>query len=279
MYNIICCKMNFDLVIANKNKYPNQNSSFISQVDSRLKLALVVVFVVAVASAPAYGFLQLLPLILIPYIWLKIANINLLKIFRRLLLLSPFILFIGLFNLYFERQVFLNLGSINISFGMVSFVTILLKFTLSVSILILWMDSDGIFRICNALNKIGAPKIFTTQVFLMSRYIFLLVEIFQNKSLAYDLRAFNQYSKINKISILISGSMLGSIFLQVLHIAENIHQAMSCRGFNGNFVVRSQQIAISKKQILILILLIVFIVFCRIINLPMLFGIVMLKNL
>lgn len=252
----------------------NLNSSVISSIDSRLKLILVLVFVIVTASFPPSSFFWALPLILIPYLWLIFANINFKKFFLKILIVSPFVVFVGIFNLFFEQETFVIINNINISKGMISFFTILLKFILSIAVLILYFESDGIFRICTAMNKFAVPKIFTTQVFLLYRYLFLLINIVNNRLLAYNLRANINNSPSHKISIFVSGSMLGSIVLQLLARAENIHQAMLCRGFNGAFpeILNKNTTQIKIKDVIILIILILYILIVKIINIPQLIG-------
>jgi len=57
----------------------------------------------------------------------------------------------------------------------VSFLSIMLRFTLTVASALLLVATTGFNGVCLALDTLGAPKAFVVQLFFLYRYLFVLV--------------------------------------------------------------------------------------------------------
>ena len=87
-----------------------------------------------------------------------------------------------------------------------------------------------------ALEKLGTPRIFTVQLLMLYRYIFVLIEEAIRMLRAYTLRSF----LAKKIRYNIFKQILGNLLLRTLDRAQRIHMAMLSRAFTGDIKIAGQ---------------------------------------
>ena len=124
---------------------------------------------------------------------------------------SPFVLTIGVFGSW------------------LTFYSLALRFTLTVSVMIILLSLIGFSGFCEALVNLKIPNAMTTQLILMHRYSFLLRDEVRRLRCAHALRSGGN----RKISVREFGSMAGNLLIRTFDRAQIIHQAMMCRGFSG----------------------------------------------
>lgn len=201
------------------------------RLDPRAKLITTALFIVSVVSFEKYEIARLLPFALYPAVLIGLGRLPLGLLFRKLLLVSPFVLFIAIFNPWLDRTVLLQLGSFHITGGWLSFVSLLLRFTLTVGAALILIASTGFATFCMALEKLGAPKIFAVQLLLLYRYLFILISEAMRMMRAHALRSFNRKGSIT-FSVFLH--MLGNLLLRTIDRAQRIHMAMLSRAFTGD---------------------------------------------
>jgi cobalt/nickel transport system permease protein len=207
------------------------------RLDPRAKILTTAVFVVSVVSFDKYEIAGLLPFFLYPAVLVGWGNLPLGFLLRKLLLVSPFVLFIGIFNPWLDRAVLFQLGPVGITGGWLSFLSLLLRFTLTVGAALLLIASTGFTTICMALEKLGSPRIFTVQLLLLYRYLFILIGEAIRMIRAHALRSFNRKGRITFRVFL---QMLGNLLLRTIDRAERIHMAMLSRAFTGEIRIARQ---------------------------------------
>lgn len=203
--------------------------SVIHRLDPRAKVLTTLVFVLVVVSFGRYEISALLPFALFPLALLLLADLPPGYLLKKLLLAAPFALGIGLFNPWFDRQTLLQLGALEISGGWVSFASILLRFVLSVLAVLVLIATTGFCGICSALERLGAPRVFTLQLLFLYRYLFVLIDEAQQLALARSLRTFGGRG----LELKAFGPLIGHLLLRTLDRAQRLHRAMLCRGFDG----------------------------------------------
>lgn len=204
--------------------------TLLHRLDPRAKLLTAVVFIISVVSYGKYEIAGLLPFFLYPAVLIGMGNLPLAFLLRKLLIVSPFVIFIGIFNPWLDRTVMLQLGPLGISGGWISFLSLLLRFTLTVSAALLLIASTGFTTICMALEKMGAPRVFTVQLLLLYRYLFILIGETIRMIRAHSLRSF---SRKGRITFQVFLQMLGNLLLRTIDRAQRIHMAMLSRAFTG----------------------------------------------
>jgi len=95
---------------------------------------------------------------------------------QKVLLVSPFAILIGVFNPLLDTATITVISGIPISAGVVSFLSILLKFALTVSAALLLIATTSFPGVCHALRRLGLPSPFVSQLLFLYRYIFVLME-------------------------------------------------------------------------------------------------------
>jgi len=206
-----------------------EKGSFIHRLDPRAKVVTTLFFVVCVVSFDKYEISRLLPFFLFPAFLIGMADLPFAYLLRKLVIVSPFVLFIGIFNPLIDRDIILQIGTLQISGGWVSLLSILLRFLLTVGAALLLLATTGFPAICMAIEKLGAPRIFALQLLMLYRYIFILIEEAIRMLRAYALRSFSG----RKMRYHIFRQLLGNLLLRTIDRAQRIHLAMLSRAFTG----------------------------------------------
>lgn len=203
--------------------------SLVHRLDPRTKLLVTFSFIVAVLSFGKYDLIPLLPFTLYPVVLVTLAGLPWKWILTRLLLAAPFVIFVAIFNPFIDREVVLQVGSLKVSGGWISFMSIMIRFGLAVCAALVLVATTGIDAICAALVRLKAPRVFVVQILLMYRYLFLLIEEAVRMWRAHSLRSF----KGTRLQLKTYGSLVGRLLLRTLDRGQAIHRAMRSRGFTG----------------------------------------------
>ncbi|MBI5639392.1 MAG: cobalt ECF transporter T component CbiQ [Nitrospirae bacterium] len=201
--------------------------TFIHRLDPRVKLIATLAFIIAVVSFPKYEVSGLIPFFLFPVLLFSLGDIPPGFIMKKVALMSAFALFIGIFNPLLDRQPMYCLYGFTISGGWISFLSIMLKCLLTITSALILIATTSFPGLCHALQRLGMPEIFISQLLFLYRYIFVLTEEAMKVVRARDMRSFGNKGLGVKVFI----SLAGSLFLRTMERAETIYQAMLSRGF------------------------------------------------
>jgi cobalt/nickel transport system permease protein len=160
-------------------------------------------------------------------------------VLSRLLIALPFSFFAGLSNPFFDRDLAFFLFGIHISWGMLSFLSILIKTVLTVTAVLILIATTPMDKLARQLIQIKVPKIFVMQIMLTYRYLGLLITEAGNMLTAYHLRS----SRQKGIRLEHVGAFMGQLLLRSFDRAEKVYVAMKLRGFNGEY-----HFALSEKM-------------------------------
>ncbi len=201
----------------------------VHRLDARAKVLTTFIFVVVVASFDKYAVVSLLPLFLFPLVLVVQARLPYGFLGKRLLLVAPFALMVGAFNPLLDQQTQLLLGTFAVTGGWLSFLSILLRFTLTVGMALVLIAVTSFPGICNAIDKLGAPRVFALQLLFLYRYIFVLGEEARRMVRARSLRSF--HGRGNGLKVY--GALLTQLLWRTIERAQRVHKAMLSRGFVG----------------------------------------------
>lgn len=208
----------------------NEGSCSLGGVDPRAKWFVTFAFILVVTSFGKYEISRLTPLVLYPVSVTAVSCVPVGKLLRRVLVALPFVLFVGLFNPLFDRQILFQAGGVSISGGWISFVSITFRSLLAVAAAVVMAMTTPFDRLCLGLEKMGVPRVLVTQLQFLYRYLSLLQEEAVRMVRAHDLRARGNRPKIRLSS---AASMIGFLLLRSLDRATRIYRAMLVRGFDG----------------------------------------------
>jgi cobalt/nickel transport system permease protein len=204
--------------------------TFVHRLDPRAKLIATLLFLFTVISFSKYEITALLPFFLYPVLLMTVGEIPFTFIFKKVLLVSPFAIFIGIFNPLLDSGQVVILSGLTISAGWLSFFSILVKFTLTVSTALLLIATTSFPGVCHALRQLGLPSLFVSQLSFLYRYIFVLMEETMRIVRARDMRSYGQRGAGMQIYVRI----VGILFIRTIERAERIYYAMLSRGFQGD---------------------------------------------
>lgn len=237
------------------------------RLDPRAKLLTTFLFITAVVSFNKYEVSALAPFFLYPVFLIAVGKLPPAYLLKKILLISPFAVLVGIFNPLLDRQTLLYLGTLAVSGGWVSFLSIILRFLLTVSAALALLSLTGINSVCEALARVGVPRPFVVQLLFLNRYILVLTGETERMARAGSLRS----SGGGSMNFRLFTQIVGHLLLRTLDRAERVYRAMLCRGFDGHIrVVRFSRIG-RGEIIFVLCWAALFAVF-RFVNIPLILG-------
>ena len=227
--------------------------TIIHRLDPRAKLLATVAFILVVVSFPKYDLTRLIPLFFFPILMIYLAELPIGFLFRKLLIVSPFAIFIGILNPFLDREVLVQWGPFGITGGWISFGSVILRFVLTVGAALILIATTSFPGICNALDRLKVPRLFVIQLMFLYRFIFILTEEVLRMVRARSMRSFDK----KRPGLMEFVQVVGLLFLRTLERAERIYLAMRSRGFDGE--IRSlKRLRFTLRDLLFLILFLVF---------------------
>lgn len=243
-----------------------QKDTAIHRIHPLIKLLTTVVYLTVVVSFGRYEIERLLPFVFYPILIFAFAEVPIIPVLKRLLMALPFIIGIGILNPLFDKQSIMFFG-VTISNGWITFLSIFIKGGLTVTVSILLIATTGMDNLASALRILKTPKIFVLQLLLTYRYISVLIEEVSRMMRAYSLRAPMQRG----IHRGVWGSFIGQLLLRTFDRAQRVYEAMSLRGFNGEYHTgKTAKIRLADLSYIMVWCL--FFIIARFYNIPILIG-------
>ena len=168
---------------------------------------------------------------LFPVAGYQLAGLPMRLCFQKLRMVLPLVCAVGLLNPLFDRQIVVQVGTLAVSGGVLSMLTLILKGVFCLLASFLLMATTTIEAICRALRQLHVPKLLTNLLLLTFRYVGLLLSEVAVMQQAYSLRAPGQQG----IHISAWGSFLGQLLLRSMDWAQALYESMELRGFSGEF--------------------------------------------
>jgi cobalt/nickel transport system permease protein len=206
--------------------------TIIHRLHPMVKLITTFLYIVLVVSFSPYNITGLVVFLFYPVILMALAEIPYNPLLKRLIVALPFSFFAGLSNIIFNQNLALMIGNIPITYGVISFFSIMIKTVYTVMAVLILIATTPMTQIAYQLLRIKVPKIIVVQIMLTYRYISVLLEQVSNMYTAYILRA--PLSKGIKMKDM--GIFVGQLLLKSFDRAENIYFAMKCRGYDGDYI-------------------------------------------
>lgn len=244
--------------------------SAVHRLDPRAKVLTTLIFIVCVVSFGRYELAAMLPFCLYPVTLMALGDLPAGYIARKVMVVIPFAVMVGLFNPLFDRQVLLQLGPLDIWGGWLSCLSIIVRAILTAAAAITLVAVTGFPAICEALERLGMPRVFAVQLLFLYRYIFVLTDEGGRVARARQLRACGRRG----LGLRQFGPLLGHLLLRTWERAERIHMAMLARGFTGEVHTRHQG-RFGATELLFFLGWTVFFILLRLNNLPLQLGLLL----
>lgn len=245
----------------------NARSSPIHDMHPLIKLLVTLAYIVFVVSFDKYELSGLMIMVLYPIAAFTVSGIPVRTCFYKLRIVMPLVCAVGLVNPFFDKAPLLYIGSVAVSGGVVSMLTLMLKGVFALMASFLLIATTPMDSVCAALRKLHVPGIIVTLLLLTYRYIAVMLDEVSIMSEAYKLRAPGQKG----IHISAWGSFLGQLLLRSMDRADELYQSMQLRGFKDEFYYADTK-PCTFGAVLFMLGCIGFFVLARIYDLPQLLG-------
>lgn len=206
-------------------------SSPVHDLNAGAKLLSTIVYILIVMSFDKYDLSGLVPMLLWPVLLYQISGIPVSTCFYKLRIVMPLVMAVGLFNPLFDREIMLRIGSIGISGGVISMLTLMLKGVLCLMMSFLLVATTPFDTICAAMRTAHVPMTLVTLLLLTYRYVGVMTEELAVMTDAYHLRAPGQKG----IQFSAWGSFLGQLLLRTMDRAQELYAGMLLRGYHDHF--------------------------------------------
>ena len=208
----------------------------IHHLDPRAKIAVFFGFTLVGVSTPPGGLL-LFGLLAGGLIGIaRIAQLPIVHLLRKLLVVLPFLLVITASIPFIKKDGIaggynLGLGGIPLSqSGLWILWNVLIKSCLGVFSMILLYSTTSFPSLIRGMERLGVPRVFTVLLSFMYRYSFLLIDETHRMKRARDSRSFSGRWLWQLKTV---GHMVGTLFLRSFNRAERVYLAMLSRGYQG----------------------------------------------
>jgi cobalt/nickel transport system permease protein len=215
-------------------------SSYVHNMDARLKLLLTLAYIFAATLTPTGHWLAFALLAAPLAVAVAASRLPALLILRRSALALPFIvvavplLFTKEGDTLFTIQPF---GWTASHEGLTAVLTILTKSWLAVVAAIILTATTPAMELLRAMRALAVPRILVATVSFMYRYLFVIAEEAQRLLRARDSRSARLEGRKSGGSIWwragVLGHMVGSLFLRSYERSERVYAAMQARGYDG----------------------------------------------
>ncbi|MFH1382861.1 MAG: cobalt ECF transporter T component CbiQ [Chloroflexota bacterium] len=214
----------------------SDRDSFIHRLDPRTKLLTTLFFILGVVLTPPNGWLVFVLYLALIITLVLFSRVPPGYIFRRSLVIVPFVLVIAIFIPFFKEGEVAGsyniwLWQLSITYnGLYVLANIMAKAWLSILSLILLTATTKLPHLLHALEQLRMPRVMVMILSFMYRYLFVLTDEVMRMKQARDSRNFGRgrWWQIRTI-----GNMIGTLFIRSYERAERVYAAMVARGFTG----------------------------------------------
>jgi len=239
----------------------------VHRLDPRAKLITTLGFIVAVVSFEKYALFALIPFCAFPVVLASASGLPARYLVKKVLMLLPVAAVIALSNPLFDRQVAVYIGPWGISGGCISFFSVLARFAVTVSAVLVLIATTGFNSVCLGLSKLGVPRPFVVQLLLLYRYIFVLMEEAGKMVRACALRSFDSRA----MGLRTFNSLVGCLLVRAIDRSGRVYLAMRSRGFDGRIRILRTMKSGPREMVFTAGWLVVFVIL-RWYNIPVLLG-------
>ncbi|MGB4438867.1 MAG: cobalt ECF transporter T component CbiQ [Sedimentibacter sp.] len=247
----------------------SQKDTFIHKLHPLVKLIVTVIYITTTVSYSKYEIIAMIPLMIYPIVVFNLSDIQFLPVFKRSLIVLPVVLGLGIFNPIMDKDAITIFANVSIAGGWISYLSLIIKCFLTVFCALLLISTTSIDKITMALRYIHVPKIIAMQFLFTYRYIYVLMEEFENMWTAYSLRAPGQRG-VHYKSI---GPLLGQLLMRTYDRAQRIYYCMVLRGYNGEY--QQNECNLNLKDYIYLCIWTIFLFFIKYNNVPVILGNIM----
>lgn len=237
-----------------------RGNSVIHLADPRLKIIMMVLYVIVVVAIPSNANNYYIPLIIIGILLALLSGVPLLHYLAKLIKIYSMVLLIFIFIPFFPSgsENYYQLVKLKIyPSGLNKFIQVNFKTILIIFISIILTTTTDFMHLLKGLEKMKVPQVTLNILSFMYRFIFLIIDEIERMVIAFRSR-YIKLSYLNRMRIF--AKQIGVLFLRTYRRGEQIYQAMESRGFHGKIYIMDD-LYWQKKDSFILIVFIFLLFF------------------
>ncbi len=238
------------------------HDSLIHRLDARVKVLVTVGFILSNALLPDGSWLAF-GIAWFVLLWANdLSHLGLDYTFKRSFIILPFVVvaFTAIFSPLGEPLAKWELGFVTLiptDLGVIRFFSILVRSWVSVQMAILLVATTQFPDLIHAFEHLRLPRVLTTIIAFLYRYLFVLTDEALRLIRARDARSAGLpgQKRGGKLGwrARVTGSMVGQLFTRSYERSDRIYNAMLARGYAGHLRTLNPH-AMQKRDWLILIL-------------------------
>jgi len=226
---------------ANEKQNPEKGALLLGS--DRSALLITGIFTLFVVSIPKFDLNGVIAFGAFPLFMMIATGISFTTVLKKILLLSPFVLFMAAGNMLLDRTPVITVEGITITGGLLSGSVIVAKTIITVTALLCLGLSIPFYRLFKALGELRVPEVLVTQLILLYRYSSVLGEEAISMQKGRAMRSFKGRGK----GVFSTANLLGSLLLRTTNRAERLYRGMFARGFDGR-IARYRPTATSNLE-------------------------------
>lgn len=196
------------------SEYIARSDGLLQSMDSRIKMALLIIFIAAAYFANSWALL--LGLYVVSVLLALSSKIDLIYFIKRVWFFIPiFTLFIAIPAIFVQ--------------GFAHAVIFVLRVTACVSFVVVFTITTRHAQLLKSFRAIGVPSIFVQVLDMTYRYIFLFLKIFEDMHISLKSRIIGSFSH-QKARRWIA-SRIAFLFRRSVRMSEEVYMAMLARGY------------------------------------------------
>ncbi len=207
--------------------------SLIHHLDPRIKIITFVGFVFFIVFTNPTSWLTFLLYGLILGILIALSRIPVWHMFKKSLVVIPFVLVVALFIPFMDHGGGYSLGPFGVHLshtGLMVFWNVLIKSYLSVLCVILLTASTRFSDLLKGFERLKCPQLIVMVLSFMYRYIFVIKDEFMKMKQA---KASRSVGGSQWVHMKARANMVGVLFVRAYERGESVYLAMGARGFDG----------------------------------------------
>ena len=222
----------------NELQESQQRSRWMNDLHPLGKLLFSVFYIVSVMSLHKYDLTGALYMAVYPVAGFVLGELSLKQGLYRMRLILPLVIFVGIFNPFFDHTPVMKAGGLMITGGVISMLTLMLKGFYAVLSTYILIATTSVEEICYALRILHVPKVIVMVILLIHRYFGVMAREADRITTAYRLRA----PKQKGIHYSAWGTLVGQWLLRSMDRAGIVYESMLLRGFKGEYPMHRRQI-------------------------------------
>ena len=211
----------------------SEGKTLLHTLDPRFKICIAFpyAFMIALSDRLIVAGVSLIVAVLL----LLIAHISFVMVAKSLKVLALFLVLLWIFlPLSIPGITIFTIGPVSWSFeGVIRTLSITLKSTSIVLLVIALLGTSSVFTLVHALSHFHVPKKFLYLTFLSYRYIQVIYVEYLRLRDAIRIRGFKPGTNLHTYKTY--GYLIGMLLIRSYERSERIYKSMLCRGFQGRF--------------------------------------------